>query len=436
MRKTVSIKETVGGGYGRFWHFKGRYRVIKGSRASKKSKTVALWYIINMMKYQGANLLVVRMVKDTLKDSCRAELVWAINRLNVAHLWDIPKGSLTLTYKPTGQQILFRGLDDPFKITSIAVITGELCWMWLEEAYQVINMSDFDVLDESIRGETSVFKQITITFNPWHQGSWLRTRFFETDNLDGTKTPVEEPDILALTTTYHCNEWLDEADHRLFERMRTQNPKRYQVAGLGNWGVSEGLIFENWRTEILDLVALYEERPYLRQYTRCGLDYGYSADPCYFNEFIIDLQKQQIFIPWNEISDTGLSNKELAQRIIAKGKGKEIITADAAEPKSNDELRHTYGLRIQAARKGKDSINNGIQFIQGFEIVIDPRNKVLCGELGLYQWAKDRQGKQLDRPEDANNHGIDAMRYALEEFTLPRKKITTFDKALIFGARR
>ncbi len=169
----IRLSETVGKGYGTFWHWKGRYRVCKGSRASKKSKTTALWYIVNMMKYKNANLLVVRKVYRTLKDSCFTELKWAINRLGVSRFWEVKESPLEITYKPTGQKIFFRGLDDPLKITSIAAEKGNLCWCWIEEAYEITNEEDFNMLDESIRGklgdnsdkENGLFKQITLTLN-------------------------------------------------------------------------------------------------------------------------------------------------------------------------------------------------------------------------------------------------------------------------------
>ncbi len=115
----ISLPEVVGKGYGTYWRYKGRYRVCKGSRASKKSKTTALWYIWALMKYPQANLLVARKVFRTLKDSCFTELKWAIRRLNVENYWEVKESPLEMTYIPTGQKIYFRGLDDPIKITCL-----------------------------------------------------------------------------------------------------------------------------------------------------------------------------------------------------------------------------------------------------------------------------------------------------------------------------
>ena len=117
----IRLSEIIGKGYKTFWESKKRYRVLKGSRGSKKSKTTALWTIYNMMKHKESNTLVVRKVFNSLRDSCHSDLLWAIERLGVSHLWKSTKSPLELVYKPTGQKILFRGLDDPLKITFITV---------------------------------------------------------------------------------------------------------------------------------------------------------------------------------------------------------------------------------------------------------------------------------------------------------------------------
>lgn len=173
----IYLPDIVGKGYKTFWNFKGRYRVVKGSRASKKSKTAALWFIYNLMKYPGSNLLVVRKTYRTLKDSCFTDLQWACQRLKCSRFWEFKLSPLEATYKPTGQKILFRGLDDPLKVTSITVPVGSLCWGWIEEAYELTSEEDFSTLDESIRGELpdGLWKQWTITFNPWNEHHWLKS---------------------------------------------------------------------------------------------------------------------------------------------------------------------------------------------------------------------------------------------------------------------
>lgn len=249
MPTEINLPDVIGGGYGDYWRFKGRYRVCKGSRASKKSKTTALNIDCRMMKYPLANTLVVRKTFNTLRDSCFADLKWATYRLGVSHLWDFTTSPLQAVYRPTGQTIFFRGLDDPQKIASISCATGVLCWLWLEEAYEVEKEADFDMIDESIRGEVppGYFKQLTLTFNPWSPSTWIKPRFFD--------CPAN-PDILAKTTNYKCNEWLDDADRRRFTEMKERNPTRYLVAGEGEWGIEGGAVFEEFR----DLPEHYLDR--------------------------------------------------------------------------------------------------------------------------------------------------------------------------------
>lgn len=402
----LSLPQLVGRGYATFWNFKGRYRVCKGSRASKKSKTTALWYITNMMKYPDANLLVIRKTYRTLKDSCFTELKWVISRLKVDAWWEVKESPLELTYKPTGQKIYFRGLDDPLKVTSITVEKGVLCWAWLEEAYEIMNEDDFNVLDESIRGEVpeGLFKQWTITFNPWNEHHSLKKRFFDVD---------DENNILAMTTNYLCNEWLDDADKRVFETMKKNNPRRYAVAGLGNWGIVDGLVYENWREEAFTLEQIKHCK------TTSGLDFGYTNDPTAFFVGFLDIENKRLYV-WDEMYEKGMSNKAINNKIVAMGYSKERITADSAEPKSIDELKG-LGLRIKGAKKGKDSIVNGIQWIQDLEIVIHPRCTNFLTEISNYTWDEDRFGNKLNKPIDDFNHLMDAMRYALEDNIIGNK---------------
>ena len=406
-KKVIRLPEVVGRGYKTYWNFKGRYRVCKGSRASKKSKTTALFFIKSMMdqRYKGANLLVVRKTYRTLKDSCFTELKWAIHRLGVDAWWSIKESPLEMTYIPTGQKIYFRGLDDPLKVTSITVDVGQLCWMWIEEAYEITKESDFDMLDESIRGASQgdLFKQIVLTFNPWNERHWLKKRFFD---------HPEDPDILAMTTNYMCNEWLDAADLAVFERMKRENPRRYRVAGLGDWGIVDGLIFENWKEEAFDLEEVKRIQGVQSAF---GLDFGYTNDPSALFCGMIDQTGKKIYV-FDEMYKKGMSNEAIHAEITSMGYSKEKITADCAEPKSIARLYDLGIHRIRAARKGKDSVNNGIDFIQDYEIIIHPRCVNFITEISNYTWDVDKFENKLNKPIDDFNHLMDAMRYALEGF--------------------
>ena len=274
-----------------------------------------------------------------------------------------------------------------------------------EEAYEISSEEDFNMLDESIRGITpeGLFKQITITFNPWNEHHWLKKRFFDTPS----------DDVMAITTNYMCNEWLDEADLRVFEDMKKNNPRRYQVAGLGNWGITEGLVYENWEENVFSVDEVAKLQGIKSVF---GLDFGYTNDPTALFCGLIDIKGKVIYV-FDEIYESGLSNEDIANKIRTKGYSKEKITADCAEPKSIDRLR-TLGVRhIRASRKGKDSINNGIDYIQDYKILIHPKCSNFIKEIGNYTWDKDKKtGKSINKPVDDYNHLMDAMRYALEDF--------------------
>nr|DAX92805.1 MAG TPA: terminase large subunit [Caudoviricetes sp.] len=370
--------------------------------------------IYRIIEYPESNALVVRKTYRTLLDSCFAQLKWAVNRLGVKDYFDFKLSPLEIIYKPTGQKILFRGLDDPLKVTSVTVDVGSLCFLWIEEAYEIMSESDFDMLDESIRGEVPKghFKQITLTFNPWNERHWIKRRFFD----------KKDKDVLAITTNYTCNEWLDRSDLNVFERMKENNPRRYQVAGLGNWGIVDGLIYENFEERQFTLEEIKDYK------TVAGLDFGYTNDPTAFFIGFLD-KKDSILYVWDEMYSKGLSNKKIYENIKNMGYSKEKITGDSAEPKSIDELKG-YGLRIKGAKKGKDSILNGIQWIQDLKIIIHPRCNNFLTEISNYQWDKDKFGKALNRPIDDFNHLLDAMRYALED-DIQSKTIKAVNRSIL-----
>ena len=365
-KSTISLPKIIGKGYGKFWKFKGRYRVVKGGRGSKKSCTTALWLIYNIMKYPLANALVVRKFYNTHRDSTFAQLKWAINRLGVTHLWKTTMNPLEMVYIPTGQKILFRGFDDPQSITSITVEKGYLCWCWIEEAFQITDESEFNKLDMSIRGElpNGYFKQITLTFNPWSENIWIKKRFFDAEPDD---------DIFVDTTNYLCNEFLGEDDIRVFNKMKDKQPRRYSIEGLGNWGIAEGLIFNNWRVQNFsenDILAI-EDRHGVPEYQKLfGLDWGFTA-PTGVIYCLASEKEKKIYIP-REYYKIGVTNIQLVKDLMDLHWDKELIKADSAEPKSIEEVRQLGLTRIRPAKKGPDSIRAGILKIQDYEIIVHP----------------------------------------------------------------
>lgn len=415
MPTRVYLPDIVGKGYGEYWRCKSRYRALKGGKGSKKSATTALNFIKNLMHYPGSNLLVVRAVANTHRDSTFAQLEWAQRRLKVSHLWKNTVSPMEMTYIPTGQKILFRGFDDVLKLASTTVSNGYLCWVWIEEAFEIRSEDDFDKLDLSVpRGEIPppLYKQTTLTFNPWSETHWLKKRFFD--------NPADN--VSTFTTNYMVNEWLDDTDRAVFERMKETNARKYAVAGLGEWGISEGLVYENWEIKDFDAHTLgsanKEEWKYRHFF---GLDYGYTNDPTAFIAFAVNNVEKELYI-YDEHYQTRMLNSDIADMIIKKGYAKEIIRADAAEPKSNDDLRRLGIARVMPSVKGRDSIIHGIAEIQEYKIFVKPTCANTIMELSSYCFAKDKDDRGINKPEDINNHLMDALRYGFYDVKYFRPK--------------
>lgn len=410
----------MGQGYDDFWNCSARYRVLKGGKGSKKSATTALNFIYRLMKFSGANLLVVRQVMNTHRDSTFAQLKWAQERLGVAALWQNNVSPMEMTFIPTGQKILFRGFDDVLKLASTTVPKGHLNFVWVEEAYEIAREADFDKLDLSVpRGSVPapLFKQTTLTFNPWSATHWLKKRFFD----------APSPETATFSTNYLINEFLDDTDRRVFERMKQDNRRKYEVAGLGNWGIAEGLVYENWQVGEPQIPPGQE----YRWQNFFGLDYGYTNDPTAFIAFKVNPLDKQLFI-FDEFYRRRMLNRDIAAEIKARGFAKERIRADSAEPKSNDDLRRMGISRITPSVKGADSILNGIDRISEYRIFVHPNCVNTLRELSTYAYVP---GTRL--PRDSDNHLMDALRYAFEDvrFFHPEKE-TVPERGLPGGIRQ
>lgn len=405
----INISEIVGSGYRKYWFSRQRYCCVKGGRGSKKSKTTAIWIIYNMMKYPLANTLVVRQVFKDNRDSTIKDLEWASHILGVHHLWKFTSNPMEATYLPTGQKILFRGLNDSMSLTSITVSHGYLCWVWIEEAYQVKSEDDFNKLDMSIRGKlpNGYFKRIMLTFNPWNEHHWLKKRFFD----------VEDDNILAMTTTYECNEFLGEDDLRLFEHMKKNHPRRYAVEGEGHWGISEGLIFDNWSEQEFDYTKIKGTH-------LVGLDWGY-VDPTSIMQSILDEEHKTIYV-FSEWYKSNVITDDVYKALVRLGLNKSTIIADSARPEQIEEIKRKGCPKIKACTKGKDSIINGINKLLEYKIIVHPDCKHLIAELQNYSWDKDKNGNTIEKPIDDWCHCIDALRYSLQCVN-EKKSIGTFD---------
>lgn len=400
--KTISLRETIGGSYDDVMAWKGRYIAIIGSRASKKSYTIAYRIIFGMMAMPYANTLIVRKTSNSNKQSTYAQIAKCIHSLGLENYWEFKESTLDIRYKPTGQVILFRGLDDPYKLSSIQVVHGVLCWCWFEEAYQIPTEAVFDKVDQSIRGEMpkGYSPQIILTLNPWNKNHWIKRRFF--DNPDS--------ETLAKQVNYKMNEFLSEADHKFFEDMRIRSPRTYQVAGLGNWGVSEGIIYTDWEERDFDIAEVKSRKSIKLLY---GMDFGYSNDPNALICSAVDVENRILYV-YDEWFELKLTNIDIAEGLRKRGYDRERIVCDSARPDQIAELRMKCGIDgAFPCIKGTDSLDFGIQLIQQYHVIIHPRCENLITEFEIYAYDTDNQGNLTSKPIDCYNHGCDALRYSL-----------------------
>lgn len=391
--RKISLRSTIGMNYDDVMAWKGRYIAIIGSRASKKSYTIAYKILFGMMAMPYANALIVRKTNESHRSTTFTQFQKCINNLGLNDYWKINSTTMDITYKPTGQVIIFRGADDPYKLSSLQVVHGVLCWAWFEEAYQFNNETVFDQIDQSIRGKmpNGYFPQIVLTLNPWNKNHWIKRRFF--DHPDS--------ETLAKQVNYMMNEFLSEKDLKFFEDMKIRSPRMYQVAGLGNWGVSEGLIFTDWEERDFDITEITH-----RQSIRLlwGLDFGYSNDPTALIASAIDTEARMIYVydEWLKLRQT---NKDIADEIKRRGYQNERIVCDSAEPASIAELMHLFDIQgATPCLKGPGSLEFGIQMLQQYHIVIHPRCTNVITEFEVYAYEEDKMGNITNRPMDAMNH--------------------------------
>ena len=343
---------------------------MKGGRASKKSTTEALWLIANIMKYPLANALVVRKTYNTHHDSTFAALKWAAERLGVTRYWQFKENPLECVYKPTKQRILFRGFDDVLKLTSIAVEKGVLCWTWLEECFELENEADFQTLDESIRGEMpeGYFKQITLTFNPWVNSHWTKRRFF--DNTD--------PDAFTLTTTYRCNEWLDDADRKLIENLATSDPERYKVVGLGEYGIPGGAFFDEFRRDI----HVCKPFPIPKDWRRyVSIDYGRDMLAAYW--IAVDFRGKAY--AYREIHKPGLYASEAA----------EIIKSANVDSDGNEEHVYQWFAPNDLDNKNNQTGKSTLDILREAGLPFTKvSNRKVDGCVNMHEWLRPYEDEQ------------------------------------------
>ena len=310
---------------------------------------------------------------------------------------------------PNGAQFIFKGLDNPEKIKSIKGISDVV----MEEASE-FTLDDYTQLTLRLRDKKHPFKQIYLMFNPVSKVNWVYNAFF-----------VKKPkNTVIYQTTYKDNRFLDEVTKENIEELANRNEAYYKIYALGEFATLDKLVFPKYKKQLLNKEELKQFPSYF------GLDYGFINDPSAFMYIKIDDENRRLYIV-EEYVRKGLTNDKIAEAIKALGYSKEIIRADSAEKKSNQELRNLDIPRVIDVMKGPGSVMQGIQYILQYEIIVDERCVKTIEELENYTWKKDRATNEyINEPVDSYNHCLDAMRYAIQDRIFQAKKELDVNKTI------
>jgi phage terminase large subunit len=379
-----------------------RTQIFYGGSSSGKSWFLAQRCVLDVLK-GGRNYLVCRQTARTIRGSVYQQIERVIREAGLLEYFTLNKSDAVITCA-NGFQILFAGLDDVEKIKSLIPKNGVITDIWIEEATETERGDVKDLYKRQRGGDEDTKKRMIMSFNPILQSHWIYEEHFKSVAWDDKQTEHKDGDLSILKTTYKDNKFLTTDDHRDLENEKDRY--RYNVYTLGNWGVLGHVIFTNWRVE--DLSGMRDQ--FVNH--RYGLDFGFSSDPAALWVAHYDRKNKCIYV-YDELYERGLTNDALAERLKEKI-GSNYVVCDSAEPKSITELRG-YGIGAMSARKGKDSVLHGIQWMQGQEIVIDKRCVNARNEISTYHWMEDASGNALRKPIDKNNHIIDAGRYAHEQ---------------------
>jgi phage terminase large subunit len=387
---------------------------LAGGRGSTKSSFVSIEIILNMMKYKDANTVILRKVKDTLRNSVYEQIKWSIEKLHVESYWRGTVSPLEFTYIPTGQKILFNGLDDPLKIKSMMVSKGYIKYAWFEEGTEFAGMEEIrNVLQSLLRGGEN--QVVFLSYNPPQS---IRNWANQEITIDRADRKIHKSDYTTVPSHWLGTKFIIEAEH-----LKKVNEKAYNHEYLGEVTGTGGEIFKNVtiRTITNEEIAEFDQ-------IRRAMDYGYSVDPFAYNTMHYDKKHKRLYI-FFEINKVNLSNAAAVVLIKVENINNREIIADSAEPKSIDEMID-LGLRVKKAKKGPDSVEYGIKFLQDLEeiIVDNDRCPNTAREFLNYELEKDHNGNFKAKFPDKNNHHLDAIRYALsEDMPLEMKAKGTYD---------
>lgn len=376
------------------------YFFFKGGRGSGKSTFISLAIVLGIVRHPNTNAIIYRKVGSTVYESVYTQILWAIDRLNLTNWFKFYKQPMKMVYLPTGQEIMFKGCDDPQKSKSIKPKKGYFGYCWFEEATDFQGLDEIENIVQSVArsglGKTAIF----LSYNPPQSvQSWINAEVLR---------PQQNRFIHHSTYLSISPELLGEQFIKIAEYKKQTNEKQYNHIYLGEVTGTGGEVFDNVETRPISDKEI-EKFDYL--YT--GLDFGFAVDPVAIVKTSYNSSKKELYI-FDEFYRVGASFDVIAEQLQKMGNPYTI--ADSAEPRSIYELKKR-DCRIVGAKKGSGSVEHGLKCLQDLnKIVIDPeRCPNTVREFCTYEYELDKYGNYKSIYPDKNNHSIDAVRYALED---------------------
>jgi phage terminase large subunit len=374
-----------------------RYNIFYGGAGSGKSVFVAQRYVYRFIAEKGHNILILRKAGKYNKTSTFPLIKQILNGWGLMPLVKINKTDLTITNIYNGNQILFGGLDDVEKLKSITFETGVLTDIWIEEASEA-SENDFTQLNLRLRGNAKVPFQITLSFNPISALHWIKARFFDDPGSFAKKLTI-------LKTTYKDNEWLDEDSKEELEGLKDRDLMYYKIYALGEWGIIGNLVFTKYKVQDFDPQPQYFDE-------MCnGMDFGFNHPNVIERIGIYD---GDLYF-YAEHTARKMTNEEILREVDKTGfiDKRDLITADSAEPDRIKEWKD-WGYTVRGAKKGKNSLKYGIEFLRQHDIIIHPSCTGILSELQTFKYKEDKDGNVLDEYVNFKDDHIAAGRYATE----------------------
>ena len=373
--------------------------VLKGGRGSGKSSFVSLQVWLCLLRHPDSHGVVLRKVGSTVRSSVFAQLRWAAEALGISHLCRFTVSPAEAEFLPTGQKILFFGMDDAGKLKSLKMPFGYAGVLWFEELDQFEPEQVRSVEQSVLRGEGPFFcfKSYNPPASPVH---WVNRW---ADRAKAGRV-ICHSDYRQVPKEWLGQKFLEDA---VF--LEKTDPAAYRHEYLGEIGGLGDEVFSNIAAQ-----EISEEQ--IRQFDRvmAGVDWGFYPDPWAFNRVYYDAARRDLYVFYEKTCYKTV-NRDTVKLVKAAVGEKELVTADSAEPKSVEDYRQ-WGVFCRGAVKGPGSVEYSFRFLQGLRrIVIDPvRCPDTLREFRGYRYERGRDETILPGYPDKDNHHIDAVRYATE----------------------